>query len=86
MADEHRFRIEIGFGLLALRDATLRRSLELLLHRVGRTLIPVGGSRWTSQYSDRREVLLLIRPLQVGSAISDGRVISELARQALQAA
>ena len=29
-----------------------RRSLELLLHRVGRTLIPIGGSRWTSGYRD----------------------------------
>lgn len=38
--------------LLALRDATLRRSLELLLHRVGRTLVAVGGSRWTSGYRD----------------------------------
>ncbi|GHJ56378.1 hypothetical protein Nm8I071_56850 [Nonomuraea sp. TT08I-71] len=38
--------------LMALRDATLRRSLQLLLHRVGRTLIHVGGHRWTSGYRD----------------------------------
>src|SRR4051794_21146915 len=38
--------------LPALRDATLRRSLELLLRRVGRTLIAVGRSRWTSGYRD----------------------------------
>lgn len=38
--------------LLALRDATLRRSLQLLLHRVGRTLVHVGASRWTSGYRD----------------------------------
>ena len=37
--------------LLALRDATLRRSLDDLLYRVGRTLIPVGTS-WTSGYRD----------------------------------
>jgi hypothetical protein len=37
--------------LLALRDATLRRSLDDLLHRVGRTLIPV-GTAWTSGYRD----------------------------------
>jgi hypothetical protein len=37
--------------LLALRDATLRRSLDELLHRVGRTLVPVGTS-WTSGYRD----------------------------------
>ena len=37
--------------LLALRDATLRRSLDDLLHRVGRTLVPVGTS-WTSGYRD----------------------------------
>lgn len=38
--------------LLALRDATLRRDLQRLLHRVGRTLIAVGGARWTSGYRD----------------------------------
>lgn len=37
--------------LLALRDATLRRSLDDLLHRVGRTLIPV-ETAWTSGYRD----------------------------------
>jgi hypothetical protein len=37
--------------LLALRDATLRRSLDELLGRVGRTLVPV-GSGWTSGYRD----------------------------------
>ncbi len=34
-----------------LRDATLRRSLDEVLHRVGRTLIPVGPA-WTSGYRD----------------------------------
>ena len=38
--------------LLALRDATLRRSLEQILHEVGRTLVKVGGSHWTSCYRD----------------------------------
>lgn len=38
--------------LLALRDATLRRDLQRLLHRVGRTLIPVGRASWTSGYRD----------------------------------
>ena len=38
--------------LLALRDATLRRELQRLLHRVGRTLIVVGGTAWTSGYRD----------------------------------
>lgn len=38
--------------MLALRDATLRRDLQRLLHRVGRTLVPVGGAHWTSGYRD----------------------------------
>jgi hypothetical protein len=38
--------------LLALRDATLRLHLQRLLHRVGRTLIAVGGTAWTSGYRD----------------------------------
>src|SRR4051794_27910100 len=38
--------------LLALRDATLRRSLEQVLHGVGRTLVKVGASHWTSGYRD----------------------------------
>jgi hypothetical protein len=38
--------------LLALRDATLRRSLEQVLHGVGRTLVRVGNSHWTSGYRD----------------------------------
>jgi hypothetical protein len=38
--------------LLALRDATLRRDLQRLLHRVGRTLIAVDGPAWTSGYRD----------------------------------
>jgi hypothetical protein len=37
--------------LLALRDATLRRSLDDLLRCVGRTLIPV-ETAWTSGYRD----------------------------------
>lgn len=38
--------------MLALRDATLRRALQRLLHRVGRTLVPVVGTAWTSGYRD----------------------------------
>jgi hypothetical protein len=38
--------------LLALRDATLRRSLEQVLHGVGRTLVRVGSSHWTAGYRD----------------------------------
>jgi hypothetical protein len=38
--------------LLALRDATLRRSLEQLLHQVGRTLVRAGATHWTSGYRD----------------------------------
>lgn len=38
--------------LLALRDATLRRDLQRLLHQVGRTLIAVDRTRWTSGYRD----------------------------------
>lgn len=38
--------------LLALRDATLRRSLQQLLHRVGRVLVPAQGGRWTTGYRD----------------------------------
>ncbi|GAB3267297.1 hypothetical protein [Kineosporia babensis] len=38
--------------LLALRDATLRRSLQQLLHPLGRTLVKVGPHNWTSGYRD----------------------------------
>ena len=38
--------------LLALRDATLRRSLEQVLNRVGRTMVKVGTVHWTSGYRD----------------------------------
>jgi len=38
--------------LLALRDATLRRSLEQLLHGLGRTLVKVGPAHWSSGYRD----------------------------------
>lgn len=38
--------------MLALRDATLRRDLQRLLHRVGRTLVPAGDTQWTSGYRD----------------------------------
>lgn len=38
--------------MLALRDTTLRRSLQQLLHRVGRTLVAVSGPAWTSAYRD----------------------------------
>jgi len=36
----------------ALRDATLRRSLEEMLNLIGRTLVGVGPDRWTSGYRD----------------------------------
>jgi hypothetical protein len=38
--------------LPALRDATMRRSLDALLGRVGRTLIQAGEQAWTSAYRD----------------------------------
>ncbi|TDE15827.1 hypothetical protein [Jiangella asiatica] len=38
--------------LLALRDATVRRDLQRLLNRVGRTLVRVGGTHWTSGFRD----------------------------------
>lgn len=38
--------------LPALRDATLRRHLQRLLQRVGRTLVPADGTHWTSGYDD----------------------------------
>jgi hypothetical protein len=38
--------------LLALRDATLRRSLEQVLNRVGRTMVKVRAAHWTSGYRD----------------------------------
>jgi hypothetical protein len=38
--------------LAALRDASLRRSVDTLLGRVGRMLIPVGEHAWTSGYRD----------------------------------
>jgi hypothetical protein len=38
--------------LAALRDATMRRSLDALLGRVGRTLIQLGDQTWTSGYRD----------------------------------
>jgi hypothetical protein len=38
--------------LAALRDVTMRRSLDSLLGRVGRMLIPVGEYAWTSGYRD----------------------------------
>ena len=38
--------------LAALRDVTMRRSLDSLLSRVGRMLIPVGEHAWTSGYRD----------------------------------
>lgn len=38
--------------LLALRDATLRRTLQTLLHRLGRTLVAVPGGCWTTGYRD----------------------------------
>ncbi|MGW5789134.1 hypothetical protein ACWEV3_00880 [Saccharopolyspora sp. NPDC003752] len=37
--------------MLALRDATLRRTLQDLLHQIGRTLVAV-GTAWTSGYRD----------------------------------
>jgi DNA-binding transcriptional ArsR family regulator len=38
--------------LSALRDATLRRSLQDLLNQVGRTLVKADHSHWTSGYRD----------------------------------
>jgi hypothetical protein len=38
--------------LLALRDATLRRCLQDLLHTLGRTLVRTGPNSWTSGYRD----------------------------------
>ena len=38
--------------MLAVRDATLRRALQRLLHRAGPTLVAVGGTAWTSGYRD----------------------------------
>ena len=38
--------------LPAVRDATLRRSLEQLLHQVGRSLVRTSGTHWTSGYRD----------------------------------
>lgn len=37
---------------LALRDVTLRREVQRLLHRVGRTLVATDGLHWTSGYRD----------------------------------
>jgi hypothetical protein len=37
---------------LALRDATLRSSVQRLLHEHGRTLVPVGAHLWTTGYRD----------------------------------
>jgi DNA-binding transcriptional ArsR family regulator len=36
----------------ALRDATLRRSVEEMLNLIGRTLVRTGPGRWTSGYRD----------------------------------
>jgi hypothetical protein len=38
--------------LLALRDATVRRDLQRLLFRMGRTLVRVGSTHWTSGFRD----------------------------------
>lgn len=38
--------------LLGLRDVTLRRHVEQLLHAVGRTLVRAGAQQWTSGYRD----------------------------------
>jgi hypothetical protein len=38
--------------LAALRDVTMRRSLDTVLGLAGRTLIPVGEQAWTSGYRD----------------------------------
>lgn len=38
--------------LLALRDATVRRDLQRLLTRVGRTLVRVGSTHWTTGFRD----------------------------------
>ncbi|HET9657161.1 MAG TPA: hypothetical protein VFP72_17545, partial [Kineosporiaceae bacterium] len=49
---EHSWQPVHEAQLLALRDATLRRSLSDLLHALGRTLVAVGPNRWTSGYAD----------------------------------
>lgn len=36
----------------ALRDATMRRSVEEMLNLIGRTLVRAGPGRWTSGYRD----------------------------------
>jgi len=38
--------------LLALRDATLRRAVQQVLHPLGRTLVRVGPNTWTSGYRE----------------------------------
>jgi hypothetical protein len=65
LSERHREEVLAGYSALensadpvheallpALRDATLRRSLEQLLHRVGRTLVRAGAAHWTSGYRD----------------------------------
>src|ERR1700735_51553 len=47
-AVEHSPEPVLEIQLAALRDVTLRRSLDTLLTLVGRTLIPVGEQAWTS--------------------------------------
>src|ERR1700691_6169613 len=51
-AVEHSPEPVLEIQLAALRDVTLRRSLDTLLTLVGRTLIPVGEQAWTSGYLD----------------------------------
>lgn len=51
-AVEHGWQPVHESQLLALRDATLRRCLQDLLHALGRTLVPAGPNRWTSGYRD----------------------------------
>lgn len=51
-AVEHSIQPVPEVQMPALRDATLRRNLQRLLHGVGRTLVPVENARWTSGYRD----------------------------------
>ncbi|GAA3610733.1 hypothetical protein GCM10022223_28540 [Kineosporia mesophila] len=51
-AVEHSWQPLHESQMLALRDATLRRALQQMLHPLGRTLVKVGPHLWTSGYRD----------------------------------
>jgi DNA-binding MarR family transcriptional regulator len=65
LSERHRDEVLAGFAavenspepvseaiLLALRDVTLRRHVQDMLHTIGRTLVRVGSHQWTSGYRD----------------------------------